>query len=827
MDATSGCVVTRTFTVSATDACGNAATPQTVVYSWTADTTPPTITSVPTGSNLGCNPASLPTDASVKALVSANDNCGIPTVNVSHSDATSGCVVTRTFTVTASDACGNAATPQTVVYSWTADTAAPTFTSVPTGGSLGCNVTNLPTDVSIKALVLATDNCTTSPTINVSHVDGGTACAPTRTFTVTAADGCGNAATQTVAYSWTADTTPPTITSVLIGASLGCNATNIPTDVSIKALVTATDNCGTPTISVTHVDGTTNCTPSRTFTILATDACGNTSATQTVVYSWSSDQTPPTLSGCTNQVVYQQQTVTSNRCHITDIFNCKSIKKGNWIWFNSTLNPCTGITNKTYTCNITGQTITGTIGGSNVSLTVPDAQITYSSTATNATTTFTNGVWVTTCPLASTLAGDQLGSALAYQLPFDSAGFGNLTWDGSFAVTPGVSVDWKWAASVYTNFSASYATLGVKAVDDSKACGYKNSDAACTPENFKQHCVFGARSGSFGNFCGNRTFPWVCNRGTTTVCSGGSVQYMPPTASDNCGGVPSVVCVPVPGVGFIAGSTNVTCTATDDCGNTSSCSFTVTLQAPLPTITCPGNITTNTTTTACSQVVKWTATGSSACGGSVTTTCSPASGSTFATGATAVTCKAIESGHGTNSCSFTVTVYDKTNPTITCPANITTNTGNSTAVVTFAPTVSDNCSGVTYNCTPASGTAFAQGTNTVTCTATDTSGNTASCSFKVIVTATKPGCPSSPKCTAGTGKVICTWTAPSGSAPITYNVNRSTSSGGSYSSIATGITSLTYTNTGLTKGTTYYYVFTAANSAGTSANSSQASATSQ
>jgi hypothetical protein len=39
-------------------------------------------------------------------------------------------------------------------------------------------------------------------------------------------------------------------------------------------------------------------------------------------------------------------------------------------------------------------------------------------------------------------------------------------------------------------------------------------------------------------------------------------------------------------------------------------------------------------------------------------------------------------------------------------------------------------------------------------------------------------------------------------------------------SIATGITSLTYTNTGLTKGTTYYYYFTATNCKGTSANSS-------
>jgi hypothetical protein len=45
----------------------------------------------------------------------------------------------------------------------------------------------------------------------------------------------------------------------------------------------------------------------------------------------------------------------------------------------------------------------------------------------------------------------------------------------------------------------------------------------------------------------------------------------------------------------------------------------------------------------------------------------------------------------------------------------------------------DNCPGVTTVCTPAAGSVFAVGTTSVTCTATDTSGNTASCSFAVTV----------------------------------------------------------------------------------------------
>jgi hypothetical protein len=55
-------------------------------------------------------------------------------------------------------------------------------------------------------------------------------------------------------------------------------------------------------------------------------------------------------------------------------------------------------------------------------------------------------------------------------------------------------------------------------------------------------------------------------------------------------------------------------------------------------------------------------------------------------------------------------------------------------VTTFLPpTASDNCPMVTAICNPPSGTCFPVGTTTVTCTATDMSGNTATCSFTVSV----------------------------------------------------------------------------------------------
>jgi hypothetical protein len=112
--------------------------------------------------------------------------------------------------------------------------------------------------------------------------------------------------------------------------------------------------------------------------------------------------------------------------------------------------------------------------------------------------------------------------------------------------------------------------------------------------------------------------------------------------------------------------------------------------------------------------------------------CSPPSGSFFPVGTTQVTCTTLAGP----SCTFTVTVQDTQKPAITCPANITAVAPTPTspcAVVNFTPTASDNCPGVTVACVPPSGSCFPAGTTTVTCTATDASGNTAACSFTVKV----------------------------------------------------------------------------------------------
>src|SRR5262249_55790130 len=76
--------------------------------------------------------------------------------------------------------------------------------------------------------------------------------------------------------------------------------------------------------------------------------------------------------------------------------------------------------------------------------------------------------------------------------------------------------------------------------------------------------------------------------------------------------------------------------------------------------------------------------------------------------------------------------------------------------------------------------------------------------------------------TAGNAQVQLSWNASTGATG--YNVKRATTSGGPYTTVAT-VTSTSFTNTGLTNGTTFFYVVSATNANGESANSSQVSAT--
>jgi hypothetical protein len=189
---------------------------------------------------------------------------------------------------------------------------------------------------------------------------------------------------------------------------------------------------------------------------------------------------------------------------------------------------------------------------------------------------------------------------------------------------------------------------------------------------------------------------------------------------------------------FPLGQTTVTCDTTTEDLTPVEATGTVTVQDTTPpVVTVPANITTSTDNPGGKAVTYGDATATDIVDGSLTPTCSPASGSTFPVGTTTVTCSATDSHGNTGSASFTVTVSlnDTIPPVVTVPGDFTVETESSAGTtVTFSASANDDKDGpLTPTCSPASGSTFPVGTTKVTCTATDSSGNTGSASFNVTV----------------------------------------------------------------------------------------------
>ena len=228
---------------------------------------------------------------------------------------------------------------------------------------------------------------------------------------------------------------------------------------------------------------------------------------------------------------------------------------------------------------------------------------------------------------------------------------------------------------------------------------------------------------------------------TACASTGAVVNYPTPTATDNADFNVAVTCSPPSGSLFPLGSTTVTCTATDDCTNRTTCTFLVrvTRDTTPPSITCPSNQVVLLCGTAATIPVDFPPpTVSDNLDPNVTFTCVPASGSSFPVGTNTVVCTATDNCGNTRSCSFIVTVIrDATPPVMVCPTNRTILLCGSAATVPVnfpTPTATDNLDpNVTVTCTPASGSSFPVGTTTVTCTATDDCTNRSTCAFTITV----------------------------------------------------------------------------------------------
>lgn len=196
-------------------------------------------------------------------------------------------------------------------------------------------------------------------------------------------------------------------------------------------------------------------------------------------------------------------------------------------------------------------------------------------------------------------------------------------------------------------------------------------------------------------------------------------------------------------LGTVVNSASVSADQADANARNDTDSVTTTvIDTTPPTISCPRDVVTTATPGGCSRQVTFPApTVRDNADPSPTVGCDPPSGSIFPVGDTTVTCIATDASGNHSTCQFTVTVHDEEAPHITCPPQlvVTADRGQcSTSNVTFTATATDNCGPVTVTCQPPSGAAFPTGVSPVICTAVDQAGNSAQCTFQVVVRESEP-----------------------------------------------------------------------------------------
>ena len=235
-----------------------------------------------------------------------------------------------------------------------------------------------------------------------------------------------------------------------------------------------------------------------------------------------------------------------------------------------------------------------------------------------------------------------------------------------------------------------------------------------------------------------------------TIDPGSDCIAMPmwaePTVTDNCGGTISLSSNYRSGSKFGLGNTLIVYTATDACGNSKTCWFTVTVNDNCcnkpPVINCPAEYRgcPNTSILPATTGSATVAVGHVTCGNPILTY----TDETIFTSNCSLRVNrkwlAVDPSNSSlrDSCYQIIDLSDRIVPTIhNCPANISldpnydcTNNVNWTP-----PTVTDNCNGaVTLNSNYLPGSSFPRGTTQVLYTATDACGNTSSCTFSVTIT---------------------------------------------------------------------------------------------
>ena len=171
------------------------------------------------------------------------------------------------------------------------------------------------------------------------------------------------------------------------------------------------------------------------------------------------------------------------------------------------------------------------------------------------------------------------------------------------------------------------------------------------------------------------------------------------------------------------------------CAASNSCATLNVVDTQPPFLNIPSGDQTREATGPSGAVVSFFASAFDSIDGDRPVRCNPPPGSTFGFGTTTVTCSASDTSGNTATGSFTVTVRD-TNPPFLGLPNSQTREANSPsgAIVTYFASANDSVDGpVPISCSPASGSPFGFGPTTVTCSASDSHGNTRTGSFTITV----------------------------------------------------------------------------------------------
>jgi hypothetical protein len=241
-----------------------------------------------------------------------------------------------------------------------------------------------------------------------------------------------------------------------------------------------------------------------------------------------------------------------------------------------------------------------------------------------------------------------------------------------------------------------------------------------------------------------------------TVSGGAPINYALPLATDEIDSDVAVTCGPIMPGGDLAlfdapgpTETTVTCTATDQSGNSDSGTFLVTVKdQTAPIITVPTAVSEDAASGSGANVTF--AVSAVDVGTIVSLGCAPASGDLFPIGDTTVTCTATDDAGNSSVGLFDVTVSDLSSPTIdsvpASPFNVEANDPTGYlhppgAPPLFEVTATDTVDGtIPAVCSPDGASNFLFGTTPVTCSAFDAAGNESpSLGFNVAVEdTTKP-----------------------------------------------------------------------------------------